>query len=103
MTSLQPGLTGLSAGELATGSFSGRDFNVNNSSDFNGLISTINRLPNRAQFYAQFDANGDGTITSAEMGPRLTFNSTAGNPDGMVNYDRTFSRSSARRRRARTA
>ena len=90
VTSLQPGLAGLSAGELATGSFSGRDFNVNNSSDFNGLIATINRLPNRAQYYAQFDANGDGTITSAEMGPRLTFSSRTGNPDGMVNYDRTF-------------
>ena len=81
---------GLSAGELATGSFSGRDFNVNNSSDFNGLINTINQSPNRAQYYAQFDANGDGTITSAEMGPRLMFNSTVGNPDGKVNYDRTF-------------
>ena len=90
VTSLQNGLVGLSAGELATGSFSSRDFNVNNSSDFNGLISTINRSPNRAQFYAQFDANGDGTITSAEMGPRLIFSSTAGNPDGRVNYDRTF-------------
>ena len=90
VSSLQNGLVGLSASELATGSFSGRDFNVNNSSDFNGLINTINQSPNRAQFYAQFDANGDGTITSAEMGPRLTFSSTTGNPDGRVNYDRTL-------------
>ena len=34
-----------------------------------------------------FDANGDGTITAAEMGPRLTFDTVA---DGLVQYDRTF-------------
>jgi hypothetical protein len=89
-TSLANHLAGITAGELATGSFSGRDFRVNNTSDFGGLIATINGLPNRAQFYSQFDANGDGTISSAEMGSRLTFSSTAGNPDGRVNYDRTF-------------
>ncbi len=34
--------------------------------------------------------NGDGTITAAELGSRSSFTSTAGNPDGRVNYDRTF-------------
>ena len=88
LTSLQPGLAGITAGELGTGSFSAVDFNVTNTSDFGGLISTINGLPNRAQFYAAYDANGDGTITSAEMGSRLSFSTL--NPNGTVQYDRTF-------------
>ncbi len=85
--SLQPGLAGLSASELSAGSFSARDFNVNSPNDFAGLINTINSLPNRAAFYSTFDANGDGTITPAEMGPRLTFSTL--NPNGTVQYDRT--------------
>ena len=88
MTTLQSGLAGLTAAELGTGSFSAVDFNVTNTSDFGGLINTINALPNRAQFYSAFDANGDGTITSAEMGSRLTFSTL--NSDGTVRYDRTF-------------
>jgi hypothetical protein len=86
-TTLQPGLAGITAQELATGSFSSTDFLVTNTSDFAGLMNTINAHPNRAAFYSAFDANGDGTITSAEMGPRLTFNTLA---DGFVEYDRTF-------------
>jgi hypothetical protein len=89
-TSIQPGLAGITAGELATGSFTVRDFNVNNTSDFGGLINTINRLPNRNEFYGLFDVDGDGTITPAEMGSRLTFSSTFGNPNGLISYDRTF-------------
>jgi hypothetical protein len=89
-TSLANHLAGITATEIATGSFSARDFRVNNTSDFGGLINTINRHPNRARFYTLFDANSDGTITSAELGSRLTFSSTTGNPDGRVNYDRTF-------------
>ena len=79
VTSLQPAWRLDRGPTRRPGSFSGRDFNVTNSSDFGGLINTINGLPNRAQFYAQFDANGDGVITSAEMGlAPLAFNSTAG-------------------------
>ncbi len=88
-TSLQAGLAGLTAAALATGSFSAIDFNVNNTSDFGGLINTINGLPNRAAFYSAFDTNSDGTITSAEMGPLLTFNTIRAS-DGTVQYDRTF-------------
>jgi hypothetical protein len=86
--SLQPGLSGITAGELGTGSFSAVDFRVTNTSDFGGLINTINGLPNRAQFYAAYDVNGDGTITSAEMGSRLTFSTM--NPNGTIQYDRTL-------------
>jgi hypothetical protein len=88
LTTLQPGLSGLTAAAVSTDSLSGRDFNIGNSSDFNGLINTINGLPNRAAFYTKYDANGDGTITAAEMGPRLVFNSL--DPNGTIRYDRTL-------------
>jgi hypothetical protein len=69
--------------------WSTRQFNVTNASDFNGLITKINTLPNRAQFYSRYDTNGDGTISSAELGASLLFNSTAGNPDSnSLNYYR---------------
>jgi hypothetical protein len=86
--SLASGLSGLTAGELATGSFSNRRFNVNTTSDFTGLINTINGLPNRAAFYSQYDVDGNGTITSAELGSRLTF--TTANADGGLNYARNL-------------
>jgi hypothetical protein len=88
LTTLQPGLSGLSAAELAAGSFSDLAFDVTNTSDFGGLINTINALPNRAQFYSLYDGDGDGTITAAELGARLAF--SAVRPDGTVQYDRTF-------------
>ena len=81
---------GITALQVATGQWNRLAFDVNNTSDFGGLISTINARADRARFYAAFDANGDGVITSSELGQRLVFNSTAGNPDGAVNYDRTF-------------
>lgn len=68
--------------------WSTRQFNVTNASDFNGLIARINTLPNRAAFYSQYDTDGNGTITSAELGSSLVFNSTAGNPNAMTNYYR---------------
>jgi hypothetical protein len=88
--SLQPGLAGFSALDIANTLLSNRDFRVDNPSDFGGLINTINGLPNRAAFYSAFDANGDGTITSAELGPRLFFNTPDPNLEGTISYDRTF-------------
>jgi hypothetical protein len=88
-SSLANHLSGITAGELGTGSFTNRLFNPFTASDFNGFINTINSLPNRASFYAAYDVNGDGTITPAELGATLVFNSTAGNPNGRINYSRT--------------
>jgi hypothetical protein len=90
--SLAPKYAGgsITATQVSTGSWNRLAFDVNNTSDFGGLIETINARADRARFYAAFDANGDGTITTTEMGARLIFNSTANNPNGAVNYDRTF-------------
>ena len=68
--------------------WSTRQFNVTNASDFNGLIARINTLPNRAQFYSLYDTDQNGTITAAELGQSLVFNSTTGNPNGAINYYR---------------
>ncbi len=84
------GLSGLTGAGLSSGSFSNRRFNPGTTSDFSGLITTINGLPNRAQFYANYDVDGNGTITSAELSSRLAFTSTAGNDHGAVNYSRNL-------------
>ena len=88
--SLANHLSGTTAGGIQTGSFTNRAFLPNNVSDFNGLINSINSLPNRAAFYAALDTNRDGVISVAELSANLAFNSTAGNPHGKVNYSRTF-------------
>ena len=88
--SFSPGLSGLTAAQLASGSFSSRRFNPGTTNDFAGLITTINGLPNRAQFYSLLDVDGNGTISVAELGSQATFTSTAGNPDGMINYTRNL-------------
>jgi hypothetical protein len=88
MWSFSSGLSGLTGAQLASGSFSNRRFNPNTTSDFTGLINTINGLPNRAAFYAQYDVDGNGTITPAELGSRLTF--TTANAAGGLNYARNL-------------
>jgi hypothetical protein len=89
-SSLQTGLSGLSAFGVTTAGLTSVVFNPTNASDFNGFINTVNGLPNRAAFYTAFDVNRDGTISQAELGAALLYNSTAGNPHGRVNYSRTF-------------
>lgn len=84
---------GITAAEVAN-NFTDVDFNPDNASDVGGFIDTINSLPNRNEFYALLDGNGDGTITGAEIGANLIYGSTAGNPNGLINYDRIFQTSS---------
>lgn len=71
----------ISAAQIAGGSWSNLQFDVTNTSDFGGFIGTINGRPDRARFYAAYDSNGDGTITPAELGAAMTFNTS---------YDRDF-------------
>ena len=78
------------AGNTAAGAWSVLAFDHSNPSDFGGLIETIDGLPNRAEFYNRYDVNHDGTIDQTELGSSLVFNSTSGNPHGLLNYDRTF-------------
>jgi hypothetical protein len=86
--SLTPHLSGLTADDVANESLTGLRFDVTNPSDFDGFINTVNGLPNRDSFYAAYDTNGDGTITPAELGAGLRFDSASGNPNGLINYSR---------------
>ncbi len=79
---------GITAADVAGGSWTNLQFDVTNTSDFNGLIRTIDGSADRAAFYAAYDADGNGTVTSAELGARLAFNTA--NPAGGVFYDRDF-------------
>ena len=76
--SLSPALSGLTAGGLIAGSVTNTQFDPTNSSDYTGFIRAIDGLANRAEFYALYDGNRDGTITQDELGASLAFDSTAG-------------------------
>lgn len=91
-TSLAPQYAGgnITSGNISGGSWTVLRFDATNPSDFAGFLRTIDARADRARFYAAFDLNGDGTIAPAELSQALLFNSTTGNPDGRVNYDRTF-------------
>ena len=89
-TSLAGPLAGLTAAELFAGSFSDTRFDPTNSSDYSGFIRTVDHLPDRASFYGLYDLDNDGTITQDELAAGLAFASTAGNPHGAINYDRTI-------------
>jgi len=80
---------GTTAGQVAD-EFFDVDFNPDTTNDRVGLIETIDAHPNRAMFYAVLDTDGDGTITAGELRNNLVFDSTAGNPNGHINYDRIF-------------
>ncbi|MFA5908341.1 MAG: TonB-dependent receptor [Vicinamibacterales bacterium] len=79
---------GITAAQVAGGSWTGLQFDVTNTSDFNGLIRTIDASSDRAAFYAAYDANRDGVISQAEAGTGMVFNTA--NSAGGVNYDRDF-------------
>ncbi len=85
---LGPGVTAASIAQSTV--WTTRQFNVTNASDYNGFISTVNTLPNRAAFYAAYDTDGNGTISQAELGQSLLFNSSAANPNGQINYYRIY-------------
>ena len=82
--------TGVTAANIVGGSWNRLAFDHSNPSDFGGFIRTIDARSDRARFYTLYDVNRDGTISQAELGQALVFNSTTGNPHNTVNYDRTF-------------
>ena len=79
---------GINAAQIAAGGWTGLQFDVSTTSDFNGLMRTIDASADRAAFYAAYDANRDGVISQAEAGTGLVFNTA--NSLGGVNYDRDF-------------
>ncbi len=91
--SIAPRYGSVTAGDVAgvTGNtWSVLDFDPTNPSDFGGFIRTIDGRADRQQFYDAFDLNNDGTITTGELASSLVYNSTSGNPNGQINYGRTF-------------
>jgi hypothetical protein len=82
--------SGVTAAGVVVGNWTSLAFDHSNPSDFGGFIRTIDARSDRARFYNLFDLNRDGTISQAELGASLVFNSTSGNPHNTVNYDRTF-------------
>ena len=93
-TSLDSSLSGITAGAYVfqagtSGEIAGDvEFDPTNASDYGGFINEINSRPDRQAFYDAYDVNGDGTIAQDELAATMRFNSTAGNPNGLVNYDR---------------
>jgi hypothetical protein len=79
---------GINAAQIAAGGWTGLQFDVSTTSDFNGLMRTIDSSGDRAAFYTAYDSNRDGVISQAEAGTGLVFNTA--NPLGGVNYDRDF-------------
>lgn len=90
-TSLTNGVLGqnTTARDVATG-FDNVDFDPNLQDDYTGLLEAIDRSDNRAQLIALLDSNGDGSISQQEALDNIVFNSTAGNPDGQINYVRNL-------------
>jgi len=80
---------GITAGQIAAGGWSGLQFDVSTTSDFNGLIRTVDASNDRAAFYTAYDLDRNGTVSQAELGGALAF--SAANPNGTgVLYDRDF-------------
>ena len=78
----------INALNVAGGDWSGLTFDVTNTSDFGGLIETINASSDRTAFYNAYDVNRDGTVSEAELGATLVFNTA--NPSGGARYQRDF-------------
>jgi hypothetical protein len=80
---------GITAAQVAAGGWTGLQFDVSTTSDFNGLIRTIDASSDRAAFYAAYDIDRNGTVTQAELGNNLVFSTPNSNGIGTL-YDRDF-------------
>ena len=65
--------SGITAAQVAGGGWTGLQFDVSTTSDFNGLIRTIDASSDRAAFYGAYDIDRNGTVTQAELGNNLVF------------------------------
>jgi hypothetical protein len=83
-------LAGINGDAIMSGSFSNLQFRPTNASDYNGTLVAIDASPDRDLYYATYDTNGDGTISVDEFSQNIVFDSTAGNPNGKVNYYRSL-------------
>lgn len=83
------GPLGIAGSEIASGQFTAIAFDPTNPSDRTGLLNTINSSSDKAYFYGVLDTNRDGTISPEELAA-YRFSSTAGNPNGQINYTRNF-------------
>ena len=80
---------GITAADVAAGGWTGLQFDVSTTSDFSGLMKTIDASTDRTAFYAAYDLDRNGTITQTELGNGLVF--AAANPNGIGTlYDRDF-------------
>ncbi len=89
-SSLAPHLSGLTARELAEGGFSGTGFDPFLASDYNNFIRSVNGNPRRDEFYGFFDTDRDGIISPDEVADNLVYDSSEGNPHGLINVDRNI-------------
>lgn len=76
--------------DLIEGNWTARDFNASNPSDWGGFMDSFALLSagDQAAILAAYDSNGDGTLQQTELYENLVFDSTAGNPNGFINYGR---------------
>ncbi|MGH9457441.1 MAG: carboxypeptidase regulatory-like domain-containing protein [Thermoanaerobaculia bacterium] len=81
---------GISARDISEGSWTQLVFDPFNTSDFTGLLEHIDRMANAAELRSFLDLNGDGTITPDEVADAIVFDSSQGNPHGLLNYSRRF-------------
>lgn len=84
--------------------FTTTNFNASNPSDYDGFLVTVGTLSaaDQAAIFAAYDVGcasvadidthgctpGDGFLDPSEIGDNMVYNSTLGNPDGMINYGR---------------
>jgi hypothetical protein len=87
-TSLAPHLSGITGRELAEGEFTEVGFDPFLASNYNNFIRSVNESPRRDEFYGSFDTDRNGTISPDELADNLVFDSTAGNPHGLINVSR---------------
>lgn len=73
-------------GDCAEDEFSSTEFGIS-PDDFQGFRANLSAA-NRATLLGLWDDNGDGALSDAEIINNMTFSSTAGNPNGQINYSR---------------